>query len=87
MVTGQQKIIHPEATHISSTVEMVQVGDRRSFEVGVLDEIQLISDINRGFAWTDVLLNSPTDHLIFCGNSGAKVSVVLFFCFVVDLMI
>lgn len=47
--TGQEKRQVPGATHISSTMEMISMS--REFDVAVIDEIQMIADSDRGYAW------------------------------------
>ena len=47
--TGQEKREVPGATHTSSTLEMVSMD--REYDVVVIDEIQMISDSDRGYAW------------------------------------
>ena len=49
LTTGQERRTIPGATHISSTVEMVNVD--REFDVAVVDEIQMIADKDRGSSW------------------------------------
>ena len=46
LVTGEQRKLHPAATHIASTVEMLD--PRRHVQVAVIDEIQLLADTSRG---------------------------------------
>lgn len=57
---GQKPVI------VSNTVEMVNLG--RSYEVGVIDEIQMIADSRRGWAWTRALLGSRATELHLCGE-------------------
>lgn len=47
--TGQEKRVVPGATHTSSTLEMVSLN--QEYDVVVIDEIQMISDSDRGYAW------------------------------------
>jgi ATP-dependent RNA helicase SUPV3L1/SUV3 len=47
--TGQEKRDVPGATHVSATMEMVNLN--REFDVAVIDEIQMIADKDRGHAW------------------------------------
>ncbi len=56
LLTGQQRIATPDAKHVACTVEMLP-NDRR--DVAVLDEIQLIGDPSRGFAWTKCVTLLP----------------------------
>ena len=51
----------------SSTVEMVDVA--QSVEVAVIDEIQMIADVQRGWAWTRALIGSKARELHLCGEA------------------
>lgn len=46
---------------------MVYISD----EVAVIDEIQLIRDNGRGWAWTRALLGIIADEVHVCGEAGA----------------
>lgn len=70
LITGQLKIVDEEATHVCCTVEMTPVS--QAVELGVVDEVQMIKDPYRGFAWTRVLTESAADKLIVCGNESAS---------------
>lgn len=50
----------------SNTVEMVAMG--KQFDVGVIDEIQMIADENRGWAWTRAFLGARVSELHLCGE-------------------
>jgi ATP-dependent RNA helicase SUPV3L1/SUV3 len=56
-------------TIISNTVEMVSLS--KDFEVGVIDEIQMIADPKRGWAWTRALLGARVPELHLCGETRA----------------
>ena len=47
--TGQEKREVDFSTHISCTVEMVRLD--KEYDVAVIDEIQMIANDQRGFAW------------------------------------
>jgi ATP-dependent RNA helicase SUPV3L1/SUV3 len=49
LMTGQEKREVPEATHTSCTVEMVNLD--KMYDVAVIDEIQMIGNKERGYAW------------------------------------
>lgn len=49
LTTGQEKRDVPAATHTSCTVEMVSLTSE--YDVAVIDEIQMIGDKARGYAW------------------------------------
>ena len=40
---------------------------QRRFSVSILDEVQLITEPHRGFAWTRALLGVQTRQLHLCG--------------------
>lgn len=50
---GQERSIHDKSMHTSCTVEMADVN--RRVDVAVIDEIQMMADPNRGWAWTRAL--------------------------------
>jgi ATP-dependent RNA helicase SUPV3L1/SUV3 len=56
------------ATHLSCTVEMADL--KTSFERAVLDEIQLMTDEERGWAFTQCFLGLPTKELYVCGEEA-----------------
>ena len=47
--TGQELREVPDATHVSSTIEMANLG--LSYNIAVIDEIQMIADLQRGDSW------------------------------------
>lgn len=68
LVTGDDVQV-PEngpPTIVSNTVEMVNIGDE--YEVGVIDEIQMIADSARGWAWTRAVLGARATELHLCGE-------------------
>ncbi|RMZ84678.1 hypothetical protein DV737_g894, partial [Chaetothyriales sp. CBS 132003] len=68
LITGDDVRLHtdPDTCKISSTVEMVSLG--RFYDVAVIDEIQMIADQERGWAWTRALLGSKAKELHLCGE-------------------
>lgn len=52
---------------MSNTVEMVDVAEH--FEVGVIDEIQMLADPTRGWAWTRAVLGARATELHLCGET------------------
>ena len=54
LVTGEAIQEVDNARHVSSTVEMAPLG--QMVDVAVIDEIQLIGDAQRGWAWTAAVL-------------------------------
>lgn len=66
LVTGQQVIRYPGAQHVACTIEMVNL--TRVVDVAVIDEYQLISDEQRGGAWTRALLGIPAREIYITGD-------------------
>ncbi|EPS61355.1 hypothetical protein M569_13436, partial [Genlisea aurea] len=66
LVTGQEKKDFPFSTHIACTVEMVSTDEL--FDVAVIDEIQMMADCSRGYAWTRALLGLKADEIHLCGD-------------------
>ena len=73
LVTGQEKVLFDGSTHRSSTIEMVDLQTR--MQVGVVDEIQMVGDVNRGWAWTRAVLGLPVEELHICGEVRAMAVV------------
>lgn len=69
LVTGEEKrTVDPLAGLISCTVEMVAT--TRAVDVGVIDEIQMIGDAQRGYAWTNAVLGLAAKELHLCGEAS-----------------
>ncbi|KAF1785192.1 P-loop containing nucleoside triphosphate hydrolase [Phytophthora cactorum] len=69
LVTGQEKKLVPYSTHVSCTVEMANIN--RPWDVAVIDEIQLIGDPQRGWAWTRALFGLQAKEIHVCGSGEA----------------
>ena len=69
LITGEEEIIDEDSTHISSTIEMLNTDIE--VEVCVIDEIQLINDRDRGWAWANALIGAPAKKVILTGSSDA----------------
>ncbi len=69
LLTGEEVIEKPGATHYSSTIEMAKLHEE--FDCAVIDEIQMIGDPQRGWAWTRALVNLDADEVHLCGDASA----------------
>jgi ATP-dependent RNA helicase SUPV3L1/SUV3 len=67
--TGQELIEVANSQHTACTVEMTSL--QRPLEVGVLDEVQMLSHPERGWAWSRVVLGLPARQLHVCGSADA----------------
>ncbi len=63
LTTGEEEDIREGDTHVAATAEKLSL--ERRFDVAVIDECQMISDRERGYAWTRAILGvlSPEVHL------------------------
>ena len=66
LLTGEEVIEVKNSTHFSSTIEMAKLG--YEFECCVIDEIQMLSDPQRGWAWTRALVNINATEVHICGD-------------------
>ena len=71
LVTGEEKIIPPNAKYFCCTVESMPL--ERSFSFVAIDEIQLAADSDRGHIFTDRILNSRgTEETVLLGAETIK---------------
>jgi ATP-dependent RNA helicase SUPV3L1/SUV3 len=70
LITGEEEIIVEGATHISCTIEKLNIEEQ--YEVAVIDEIQMINDDQRGAAWTRAILALKSKEIHICGALNAK---------------
>ena len=68
--TGEEEIINIGATHISCTIEKVNL--KEHYDIAVIDEIQMIRDPFRGMAWSKSVLGLQCDEIHICGAANAK---------------
>ncbi|MDD5717364.1 MAG: helicase-related protein [Sulfuricurvum sp.] len=73
LITGEEQLLDDDATHISSTIEML------NFEVEVdccvIDEVQMIDDRDRGWAWANAIIGAPAKTVIMTGSPNARDAV------------
>ncbi|MCJ2028522.1 helicase [Methylobacterium sp. J-043] len=69
MVTGEEVLGELEPTHTARTIETADL--TRPIDVAVIDEIQMLSDPDRGWAWTNALFGVPAKTVIVCGSDDA----------------
>ncbi|XP_076101980.1 ATP-dependent RNA helicase SUV3 homolog, mitochondrial-like [Mytilus galloprovincialis] len=72
LVTGEERRYSSEdgepSNHVACTVEMTSVNTH--YEVAVIDEIQMVRDKGRGWAWTRALLGLCAKEIHLCGEAG-----------------
>ncbi|KMO42538.1 helicase [Methylobacterium tarhaniae] len=69
MVTGEEVLGEANPTHTARTIETADL--TRPVDVAVIDEIQMLADPDRGWAWTNALFGVPAKTVIVCGSDDA----------------
>lgn len=73
LMTGEERVVDPAARHVCATIEMCPFEE--AVEVAVIDEMQMIADSSRGWAWTAALLGAPAKRVYACGATHAAHAV------------
>lgn len=73
LITGEEEIIDEESTHISSTIEMMNTSV--DVDVCVIDEIQMLGDRDRSWAWANALIGAAAKKVILTGSYNALLAV------------
>lgn len=68
MITGEEEMFLPGATHISSTIETLSIFEE--YDVAVIDEGQMIGDRSRGGAWTRAILGVCAKEIHICSDAS-----------------
>jgi len=74
LITGEEQILNEEATHISSTIEMINF--EVDVDVCVIDEVQMIDDRDRGWAWANAIIGVPAKEVIMTGSANSKEAII-----------
>ncbi|KAF8165684.1 P-loop containing nucleoside triphosphate hydrolase protein [Crassisporium funariophilum] len=70
MVTGEeQKLMGADVPLLSCTVEMLSF--TQTYDVAVVDEIQMVGDLERGGGWVNAVLGLSAHELHLCGEETA----------------
>ena len=70
LLTGEEEILTEGARHSSCTVEKADILSQ--YEIAVIDEVQLVSDSQRGDAWTRAILGLCCPEIHLCGALNTK---------------
>jgi ATP-dependent RNA helicase SUPV3L1/SUV3 len=73
LVTGEERRLEEGATHVASTVEMLDTTKR--VDVAVIDEVQMLADRDRGAAWTAAICGVPATVVYLVGAPEARRAV------------
>ncbi|CXI64387.1 ATP-dependent DEAD box helicase, putative [Plasmodium berghei] len=66
LLTGQEIIKKANNTHTVCTIEMTPLNEK--YDCAIIDEIQMINNSIRGYAWTNVLMNLKCEEIYLCGS-------------------
>ena len=70
LTTGEEEDTRPGDTHVAATAEKLDLG--RRYDVAVIDECQMISDPERGYAWTRAILGVLAPEVHLCAAPEAR---------------
>ena len=74
MTTGEEEDIIPNAKHMSSTIEKLDIN--KYYDICVIDEAQMIEDDDRGWAWTTAILGAYSERIHICMSENARNIVI-----------
>ncbi|MBL0709352.1 MAG: helicase [Sulfurimonas sp.] len=74
LITGEEQLLNEDATHISSTIEMLNFDV--DVDVCVIDEVQMIDDRDRGWAWANAIIGTPAKEVIMTGSPNVKEAII-----------
>ncbi len=70
LTTGEEEDREEGDTHVAATAEKLDLS--REYEAAVIDECQMISDPERGYAWTRAILGVRAPEVHLCAAPEAK---------------
>ncbi len=73
LITGEEEIFNEDSTHICSTIEMINF--EMQTDVCIIDEVQMLEDDDRGWAWVNAILGAPASKVIMTGSVNALESI------------
>ena len=73
LITGEEELIDDDASHLCSTIEMLDFS--LVTDVAVIDEVQMIDDRDRGWAWVNAIIGAPAHKVIMTGSVNALKAV------------
>lgn len=69
LITGEEQMLNEEAAHVCSTIEMLDFD--LDVDVAVIDEVQMLDDSDRGWAWVNAIIGVPAKKVIMTGSVNA----------------
>lgn len=73
LVTGEERRIVEGSRVTASTIEMLD--PTKDLEVAVIDEIQMLTDPDRGWAWTQAVVGANADEVWLLGALSAEPAI------------
>ena len=70
MLTGEECIYQENSRIVSSTIEMLDIG--QNYDIAVIDEAQMIADEERGHSWTRSILGLKAKEIHICMSPSAE---------------
>ncbi len=65
LLTGEERIDLDQATHVCQTIETADF--TANYDIAVIDEIQLLTDKDRGGYWLNAVIGIAADVIYLCG--------------------
>jgi ATP-dependent RNA helicase SUPV3L1/SUV3 len=69
LITGEEEVLDEDAGHICSTIEMLNFN--LQVDTAIIDEVQMLLDEDRGWAWVNAILGVPAQKVIMTGSVNA----------------
>ncbi|MEJ2372981.1 MAG: helicase-related protein [Sulfurimonas sp.] len=69
LITGEEQMINEDAAYICSTIEMLDFN--LDVDVAIIDEVQMLEDDERGWAWVNAIIGVPAKTVIMTGSVNA----------------
>lgn len=70
MITGEEQIYTDGSRVVSQTIETLDMDEH--YDIAVIDEGQMISDGNRGHAWSRAIMGIMAEHIYICASDNVK---------------
>lgn len=69
LITGEEQLLNEDAAHVCSTIEMLDFD--LDVDVAIIDEVQMLEDADRGWAWVNAIIGCPAKKVIMTGSVNA----------------
>ncbi len=69
LITGEEENFNEDASHICSTIEMIDYN--LDVDTCIIDEVQMLADPDRGWAWINAIIGAPAKKVIMTGSVNA----------------